>query len=85
MSKEMMLQAELNRKLVELKNAKAKIDKLNKEINHLNKMVAQLKGENNTLSLYNQEYKNRIQQLEKQVVELKQKIQMKEIYEGQKP
>jgi len=27
-----MLQAELNRKLVELKNAKAKIDKLNKEI-----------------------------------------------------
>jgi predicted RNase H-like nuclease (RuvC/YqgF family) len=48
-------------------------------------MVAQLKGENNTLSLYNQEYKNRIQQLEKQVVELKQKIQMKEIYEGQKP
>ena len=32
MSKEMMLQAELNRKLVELKNAKAKIDKLNKEI-----------------------------------------------------
>jgi len=32
MSKEIMLQAELNRKLVELKNAKAKIDKLNKEI-----------------------------------------------------
>ena len=32
MNKEMMLQAELNRKLVELKNAKAKIDKLNKEI-----------------------------------------------------
>lgn len=32
MSKEMMLQAELNRKLVELKNAKAKIEKLNKEI-----------------------------------------------------
>jgi len=32
MSKEMMLQAELNRKLVELKNAKAKIDKLYKEI-----------------------------------------------------
>ena len=57
----------------------------NKEINHLNKMVAQLKSENNTLSLYNQEYKNRIQQLEKQVVELKQKIQIKEIYEGQKP
>ena len=57
----------------------------NKEVNHLNKMVAQLKGENNTLSLYNQEYKNRIQQLKKQVVELKQKIQMKEIYEGQKP
>ena len=57
----------------------------NKEITHLNKMVAQLKGENNTLSLYNQEYKNRIQQLEKQVVELKQKIQMKEIYESQEP
>ena len=57
----------------------------NREINHLNKMVAQLKGENNTLSLYNQEYKNRIQELEKKVVELKQKIQMKEIYEGQKP
>jgi len=57
----------------------------NKEVNHLNKMVAQLKGENNTLSLYNQEYKNRIQELEKQVVELKQKIQMKEIYEGQEP
>jgi len=57
----------------------------NKEVRHLNKMIAQLKGENNTLSLYNQEYKNRIQQLEKQVVELKQKIQMKEIYEGQKP
>ena len=32
MSKEIMLQAEINRKLVELKNAKAKIDKLNKEI-----------------------------------------------------
>ena len=32
MSKEMMLQAELNRKLVELKNSRAKIDKLNKEI-----------------------------------------------------
>ena len=32
MSKEMMLQAELNRKLVELKNAKAKIEKLDKEI-----------------------------------------------------
>ena len=32
----------------------------NKEITHLNKMVAQLKGENNTLSLYNQEYKSRI-------------------------
>jgi len=32
MSKEIMLQAELNRKLVELKNAKAKIDKLYKEI-----------------------------------------------------
>lgn len=57
----------------------------NREVRHLNKMIAQLKGENNTLSLYNQEYKNRIQELEKQVVELKQKIQMKEIYEGQKP
>ena len=57
----------------------------NREVNHLNKMVAQLKSENNTLSLYNQEYKNRIQELEKQVVELKQKIQIKEIYEGQKP
>ena len=32
MSKEIMLQAELNRKLVELKNAKDKIDKLYKEI-----------------------------------------------------
>jgi predicted RNase H-like nuclease (RuvC/YqgF family) len=57
----------------------------NREVNHLNKMIAQLKDENNTLSLYNQEYKDRIQQLEKQVVELKQKIQIKEIYEGQKP
>ena len=57
----------------------------NREVRHLNKMIAQLKGENNTLSLYNQEYKNRIQELEKQVVELKQKIQMKEIYENQKP
>ena len=57
----------------------------NREVNHLNKMVAQLKGENNTLSLYNQEYKSRIQELEKKVIELKQKIQMKEIYEGQKP
>ena len=57
----------------------------NREVRHLNKMIAQLKGENNTLSLYNQEYKNRIQELEKQVVELKQKIQIKEIYEGQKP
>ena len=57
----------------------------NKEVNYLNKMVAQLKGENNTLSLYNQEYKNRIQELEKQVVELKQKIQIKEIYESQEP
>ena len=57
----------------------------NREVNHLNKMVAQLKGENNTLSLYNQEYKSRIQELEKKVVELKQKIQMKELYEGQEP
>ena len=46
-------------------------------------MVAQLKSENNTLNLYNQEYKNRIQELEKRVVELKQKIQIKELYESQ--
>lgn len=71
--------------MTELNEQHFEIIDRNKEINHLNKMVAQLKGENNTLSLYNQEYKNRIQQLEKQVVELKQKIQMKEIYEGQKP
>jgi regulator of replication initiation timing len=56
-----------------------------KEIIHLNKMVAQLKSENNTLSLYNQEYKSRIQELEKRVVELKQKIQIKELYESQEP
>jgi len=71
--------------MTELKEEHFEVIDRNKEVNHLNKMVAQLKGENNTLSLYNQEYKNRIQQLEKQVVELKQKIQMKEIYEGQKP
>jgi predicted RNase H-like nuclease (RuvC/YqgF family) len=71
--------------MTELNEQHFEIIDRNKEVNHLNKMVAQLKGENNTLSLYNQEYKNRIQELEKQVVELKQKIQMKEIYEGQKP
>jgi len=71
--------------MTELNEQHFEIIDRNKEINHLNKMVAQLKGENNTLSLYNQEYKNRIQELEKQVVELKQKIQMKEIYESQKP
>jgi predicted RNase H-like nuclease (RuvC/YqgF family) len=71
--------------MTELKEEHFEVIDRNREVNHLNKMVAQLKGENNTLSLYNQEYKNRIQQLEKQVVELKQKIQMKEIYEGQKP
>jgi len=71
--------------MTELKEEHFEVIDRNREINHLNKMVAQLKGENNTLSLYNQEYKNRIQELEKQVVELKQKIQMKEIYEGQKP
>jgi predicted RNase H-like nuclease (RuvC/YqgF family) len=71
--------------MTELNEQHFEIIDRNKEVNHLNKMVAQLKGENNTLSLYNQEYKNRIQQLEKQVVELKQKIQMKKIYEGQKP
>lgn len=71
--------------MTELNEQHFEIIDRNKEVNHLNKMVAQLKSENNTLSLYNQEYKNRIQQLEKQVVELKQKIQIKEIYEGQKP
>ena len=71
--------------MTELKEEHFEVIDRNREVNHLNKMVAQLKGENNTLSLYNQEYKNRIQQLEKQVVELKQKIQMKKIYEGQKP
>ena len=71
--------------MTELKEEHFEVIDRNREVRHLNKMVAQLKGENNTLSLYNQEYKNRIQQLEKQVVELKQKIQMKEIYEGQKP
>ena len=71
--------------MTELKELHFEVIDRNREVRHLNKMVAQLKGENNTLSLYNQEYKNRIQELEKQVVELKQKIQMKEIYEGQKP
>ena len=71
--------------MTELRNEHFEVIDRNKEVNYLNKMVAKLKGENNTLSLYNQEYKNRIQELEKQVVELKQKIQMKEIYEGQKP
>lgn len=71
--------------MTELKEEHFEVIDRNREVRHLNKMVAQLKGENNTLSLYNQEYKNRIQELEKQVVELKQKIQMKEIYEGQKP
>lgn len=71
--------------MTELNEQHFEIIDRNKEVNYLNKMVAQLKGENNTLSLYNQEYKNRIQELEKQVVELKQKIQIKEIYEGQEP
>lgn len=71
--------------MTELNEQHFEIIDRNKEVNHLNKMIAQLKGENNTLSLYNQEYKNRIQELEKQVVELKQKIQIKEIYEGQEP
>ena len=71
--------------MTELKEEHFEVIDSNRDISHLNKMVAQLKGENNTLSLYNQEYKIRIQELEKKVVELKQKIQMKEIYEGQKP
>lgn len=71
--------------MTELKEEHFEVIDRNREVRHLNKMVAQLKSENNTLSLYNQEYKNRIQELEKQVVQLKQKIQMKEIYEGQKP
>lgn len=71
--------------MTELKEEHFEIIDRNRDIRHLNKMIAQLKGENNTLSLYNQEYKNRIQELEKQVIELKQKIQMKEIYENQKP
>ncbi len=71
--------------MTELKEEHFEVIDRNREVRHLNKMVAQLKGENNTLSLYNQEYKTRIQELEKKVVELKQKIQMKEIYEGQKP
>jgi len=71
--------------MTELKEEHFEVIDSNRDIRHLNKMVAQLKGENNTLSLYNQEYKIRIQELEKKVVELKQKIQIKEIYEGQKP
>ena len=71
--------------MTELKEEHFEVIDRNREVRHLNKMVAQLKGENNTLSLYNPEYKTRIQELEKKVVELKQKIQMKEIYEGQKP
>ena len=71
--------------MTELKEEHFEVIDRNREVRHLNKMVAQLKGENNTLSLYNQEYKTRIQELEKKVVGLKQKIQMKEIYEGQKP
>ena len=71
--------------MTELNEQHFEIIDRNKEVNYLNKMVAQLKGENNTLSLYNQEYKNRIREHEKQVVELKQKIQMKEIYESQEP
>jgi regulator of replication initiation timing len=71
--------------MTELTNEHFEVIDRNKQVNYLNKMIAQLKCENNTLSLYNQEYKNRIQELEKQVVELKQKIQMKEIYESQEP
>jgi predicted RNase H-like nuclease (RuvC/YqgF family) len=71
--------------MTELKQEHFEVIDRNKEINHLNKMVAQLKSENNTLNLYNQEYKNRIQELEKRVVELKQKIQIKELYESQEP
>jgi predicted RNase H-like nuclease (RuvC/YqgF family) len=71
--------------MTELKQEHFEVIDRNKEINHLNKMVAQLKSENNTLNLYNQEYKNRIQKLEKRVVELKQKIQIKELYESQEP
>ena len=71
--------------MTELRDEHFEVIDRNKEINYLNKMLAKLKNENNTLSLYNQEYKNRIQELEKQVVELKQKIQIKEMYENQKP
>ena len=56
--------------MTELKQEHFEVIDRNKEVNHLNKMVAQLKSENNTLNLYNQEYKNRIQELEKRVVEL---------------
>jgi predicted RNase H-like nuclease (RuvC/YqgF family) len=71
--------------MTELKQEHFEVIDRNKEVNHLNKMLAQLKSENNTLNLYNQEYKNRIQELEKRVVELKQKIQIKELYESQEP
>ena len=54
--------------MTELKQEHFEVIDRNKEVNHLNKMVAQLKSENNTLNLYNQEYKNRIQELEKRVV-----------------
>ena len=71
--------------MTELKQEHFEVIDRNKEVNHLNKIVAQPKSENNTLNLYNQEYKNRIQELEKRVVELKQKIQIKELYESQEP
>jgi peptidoglycan hydrolase CwlO-like protein len=45
MSKEMMLQAELNRKLVELKNAKAKIDKLYKEIDMYKQQIQEYEND----------------------------------------
>jgi len=45
MSKEIMLQAELNRKLVELKNAKAKIDKLYKEIEMYKQQIQEYKND----------------------------------------
>jgi hypothetical protein len=53
MSKEMMLQAELNRKLTELQSAKLKIEKLNKEIEmykqqiNANEMDDELPKDNN--------------------------------------
>ena len=45
MSKEIMLQAELNRKLVELKNAKAKIDKLYKEIDMYKQQIQEYEND----------------------------------------